>query len=91
MGQNEELRVLLQKYIRTYVVYVYFSIQEIFEAVDTENMGDIYQRDLIVYLKELHGGKFSNLKVKMNQTKAIQAPLAIQRLYSSALKPDISG
>ena len=30
-------------------------------------MGDIYQRELIVYLKELHGGKFANLKV--NQTK----------------------
>ena len=33
-------------------------------------MGDIYQRELIVYLKDLHGGKFANLKV--NQTKPNQ-------------------
>ena len=47
-------------------MYTYFPIQEIFDAVDSEGMGDIYQRELIVYLKELHDGKFSNLKV--NQT-----------------------
>ena len=41
----------------------YFPIQEIFDAVDSEGMGDIYQRELIVHLKELHDGKFANLKV----------------------------
>ena len=40
-----------------------FLHQDIFDEVDTEKMGDIYQRELIVYLKELHGGKFANLKV----------------------------
>ena len=75
MGHSEELRVLttniefLNLQINVPSMYTYFPIQEIFDAVDSEGMGDIYQRELIVYLKELHDGKFSNLKV--NQTDSM--------------------
>merc|ERR1712130_346175 len=41
------------------------ELRDIFDEVDTEKMGDIYQRELIVYLKELHGGKFANLKLQV--------------------------
>ena len=69
MGQNEDLRVIMLSF-PSFEQNQPISIQEIFDAVDTEKMGDIYQRELIVYLKDLHGGKFANLKV--NQTKPNQ-------------------
>ena len=62
MGQNEDLRVIIPSFEQNQPI----SVQDIFDAVDTEKMGDIYQRELIVYLKDLHGGKFANLKVKRN-------------------------
>jgi hypothetical protein len=31
--------------------------------VDTEQEGDIYQKQLIAHLKKLSGGKFTDLKV----------------------------
>ena len=65
MGQNEDLRVMMLSIPSFEKKNI--SIQDIFDAVDTEKMGDIYQRELIVYLKDLHGGKFANLKVKPNQ------------------------
>ena len=70
MGQNEDLRVIMLSISSFEEENQPISIQDIFDAVDTEKMGDIYQRELIVYLKDLHGGKFANLKV--NQTKPNQ-------------------
>ena len=45
------------------MIFTYFS-QELFSKIDLDDEGDIYQKELVFYLKKMNGGNFDNLKVR---------------------------